>query len=240
MARPIVAAILVAVAVLLPRQAWPAGSAYVVDTAEVGEPGACKVEAWLSWAGNRDFTAPVAPACVVDVFRPIEISAQIDRSRSDDVWSTNVTPKVKTNIVPTAIGTVGLALSAHAAFDLTTRENTSIAMTVPVTLRLSEVMRININGGWQWDRILDRHYLTYGAAVDVRTPDNIFTLTAEVFGLVGAADVASVTQPRFQAGLRYRPVDMFSVDLIYGRNIMGENANWLTVATTVRFPPPAR
>jgi len=25
------------------------------------------------------------------------------------------------------------------------------------------------------------------------------------------------------------------VDLIYGRNITGENANWLTLATVVRF-----
>jgi len=47
--------------------------------------------------------------------------------------------------------------------------------------------------------------------------------------------VAGVTQPRFQAGLRWRPVDDFNVDVIYGRNIQGENANWVTVATTVRF-----
>jgi hypothetical protein len=26
--------------------------------------------------------------------------------------------------------------------------------------------------------------------------------------------------------------------VIYGRNIQGENANWLTIGTTIRFPPP--
>ena len=27
-------------------------------------------------------------------------------------------------------------------------------------------------------------------------------------------------------------------DLIYGRNITGENANWITLGTTIRFPVP--
>ena len=27
-------------------------------------------------------------------------------------------------------------------------------------------------------------------------------------------------------------------DVIYGRNIMGENANWMTIGTTIRFPVP--
>jgi hypothetical protein len=39
-----------------------AGSAYSIDTAEVGEPGNCKVESWLSWADNRDFIASLTPA----------------------------------------------------------------------------------------------------------------------------------------------------------------------------------
>ena len=43
-------------------------------------------------------------------------------------------------------------------------------------------------------------------------------------------------RPRFQLGLRFRPIDRFNVDLIYGRTITGENANWLTVASIIRFP----
>ncbi len=47
-----------------------------------------------------------------------------------------------------------------------------------------------------------------------------------------------MVKPRWQAGLRFRPVDAFSVDVIYGRNITGENANWLTFAATA--PSSAR
>ena len=76
-----------------------------------------------------------------------------------------------------------------------------------------------------------------------RTPDNVWTLTGEVFGLVGAAnddDTRGPVEPRFQLGLRYRPVDLFNIDLIYGRNLTGERANWITLATIVRFKPQDR
>jgi hypothetical protein len=61
------------------------------------------------------------------------------------------------------------------------------------------------------------------------------TFTAEVFGQSGAAEESSVIRPRFQAGLRWRPIDEFSIDVIYGRNIAGENANWITIDTVIRF-----
>ena len=61
---------------------------------------------------------------------------------------------------------------------------------------------------------------------------------AEVFGQVGdlpPAASSSVREPRMQAGLRYTPVDNIDIDLIYGRNITGEDANWITLGLNVRF-----
>lgn len=235
-ARAVVLACAVAAAATWSRHARAAGAAYAVDTADVNEPGACKVESWISAANNHDFFAATTPTCVVNMFRPVELSAQISRARADEEWSTAVLPKFKTNLVPTAIGSWGIAVSGTAAYDLITHENTALSATIPATLRLSNVVRINLNGGWQWDRIADQHYFTYGAGLDWRTPDNVWTLTAEVFGQLGARqDAIGVTEPRFQVGLRWRPVDDFNVDLIYGRNIYGENANWITLATVVRF-----
>jgi hypothetical protein len=60
-------------------------------------------------------------------------------------------------------------------------------------------------------------------------------IAGEMFGQAGVAEEPGVVQPRFQVGLRYRPVDQFNVDLIYGRNLAGERANWITLATIVRF-----
>jgi hypothetical protein len=112
-------------------------------------------------------------------------------------------------------------------------------VTVPATLRLSERMRLNLNAGWMLDRVLDAHFFTYGAGVDwiVHGP---WIVTTEVFGQSGRGDFGTIVKPRWQAGLRFRPVDAFSVDVIYGRNITGENANWLTLAATARLSPGVR
>src|SRR3954464_5003285 len=85
-------------------EARAAGAAYQVDTAEVSEVGSCKVEAWGSAASNRDAFAAVAPACVMDLYRPVEVSAQFNRLVAIDAWASGATPKLKTNLVPTAIG----------------------------------------------------------------------------------------------------------------------------------------
>src|SRR5262245_46118390 len=75
-----------------------AGGAYQVDTAEVSEPGSCKVESWVSSASNHDLIASVAPSCVVNFGRPVELSSQFSRTRADDEWGTAANPKIKTNI----------------------------------------------------------------------------------------------------------------------------------------------
>ena len=214
-----------------------ANGAYAVDAADISETGSCKVESWLSTATNTDFSAVANPSCVVDVFKPVEFSLQNIRSRSDGEWSTTLAPKAKTNIVPTGIGRLGFSFYAGGSFDAMTGENLTAFAVVPATFRLSETMRINLNGGWLWDRTVDRHYLTYGLGFDWKFTD-VLQWTIEAFGQAGVSDVPSVVWPRFQTGVRYRPNEIFSVDVIYGHNISGENANWITIGTTIRFPVP--
>jgi hypothetical protein len=227
-----------AVSAWLPsEEARAANGAYAVDAADISETGSCKVESWLSTATNTDFSAVANPSCVVDVFRPVELSLLTNRARSDGEWSTTIAPKAKTNLVPTGIGKFGFSFYAGGAFDALSGDNLAAFAVVPATYRLSETMRININGGWLWDRSADRHYLTYGFGFDWKFTD-VLQWTIEAFGQAGAADIPSVVRPRFQTGVRYRPNEIFSVDVIYGRNITGENANWITVGTTIRFPVP--
>ena len=227
----------VVAAIALHHSAYAAGTAYGVDTAEVNDPGNCKVEAWTSWADNRDGLVTANPACVVNIITPTEISAQITRARSGDDWSTSITPKAKAKLVPSSIGSFGFSLAAGASYDATSHELTSIFATIPATLRLSETVRINVNAGWLLDKTSDRHFATYGVGLDWRLTETV-TFTAETFGQAGQTepDAEATTRPRFQTGLRYRPIDRLSFDVIYGHNITGESANWITIGTTVRFP----
>ena len=217
--------------------AWAANGAYAVDSADISEVGSCKLESWISTATNTDFSLVANPSCVADVGRPVEFSLLSNRSRSDGEWSTTFQPKAKTNLVPTGVGKFGFAMYAGASFDALTGDNLTTFAVVPATYRLSETMRINLNGGWLWDRTVDRHFLLYGIGWDWKFT-HVLQLTVEAFGQAGASESPSVTRPRFQTGIRYRPNEIFSVDVILGHNITGESASWITIGSTIRFPPP--
>src|SRR6478735_6858376 len=169
-----------------------ANGAYAVDAADISEVGSCKIESWLSAATNTDFSAVANPSCAVNIFRPVELSLQTVRSRSDGDWSTTIAPKAKWNFVPTGIGKFGMSFYAAGSFDATTGENLSAFAVVPLTYRLSENMRINLNGGWLWDRMAARHYLVYGAGVDWKFTETL-QWTIEAFGQAGAELTKLVT-----------------------------------------------
>ena len=236
--RPSAAAALIAAVVVLAAasSAEAAGTAYGVDTAEVSDPGNCKIEGWLSQASNGDRVATANPACVIDLGTPTEVSIQMQRARDAGEWATSYSPKIKTKVAPTAIGSWGFAAAAGLNYDARSDEISGAFAYVPATLRLSEIVRINVNLGWQLDAGADRHFASYGLGFDWKLTETV-TLTGETFGILGNGETADETRPRFQAGLRYRPEDRYSIDLIYGHNINGEGADWITLATTVRFPP---
>ncbi len=237
---PWLAALAAAAAMIGSDRAFAAGSAYQVDTGVIGSPGSCKVDAWTSFAANsKDFFSALAPTCVIELGRPVEFSAQFSRFRSDDEWTNAILPKVKTNIVPGgAIGQWSVALAATAAYDVTARELAGFNLVVPATLRITENVRVNLNAGYLRALNPGRDLFSYGAGIDLRTADNVWTVTGEVFGVMAAVredDKRGELQPRWQLGLRWRPVDEFNIDVIYGRNLLGEVSNWITLATTVRF-----
>ncbi len=218
--------------------AFAANGAYAVDAADISDVGSCKLESWLSTAKNTDFSAVANPSCVVDLGRPVELTLQTNYARISGNYGTTLSPKIKYNIEPTGIGKFGYTFLASAGIDAQTGQNTSLLAEIPLTYRFSEITRINLNAGWFWDRTIDKHYFQYGASFDwLFAPKWSFTI--EAFGLVGAnvVDQPSTIRPRIQTGFRYRPIEIFSVDVIYGHNITGENSNWITVGTTVRFEP---
>jgi hypothetical protein len=228
----------VAMAAMLACDAPAAGGAFAVDDAAVDEPGACKIESSASFGSNRDFIGFVTPACVVSLFRPAEIGVNVVRTLQDGEWGTSLVPKAKMNILPADTGKLGLAIAGGSAFDVLTGEYTGSFVNVPVTYTLSETFKANFNGGWLYEHRKNQHFLTYGVGVEW-IPMKPFTLIAEVFGLAGRqGDTRGVTEPRFQVGIRITPIDTIDFDVIYGRNIAAENANWLTIGMNVRFPVP--
>lgn len=214
-----------------------ANGAYAVDAADISDLGSCKLESWISTATNTDFSAVANPSCVVEIGRPVELTLQTNYARMGGDLSTTLSPKLKFNIEPTGIGKWGYSFLASAGIDAQTGQTTSFLAEIPLTYRFSEVTRINLNAAVFRDAVANRSYFSYGAGFDWKFTD-LLQYTIEVYGLLGDADMPSFVRPRVQTGIRYRPNEIFSLDIIYGHNITGENANWITVGTTIRFPPP--
>lgn len=208
--------------------AQAAGGAFAVDDAGVDGPGACKVEAFASFARNDDFMGVVAPACVISLGRPLNIGVQFDRSRSGGEWGSGLALKAKTAIVPfTDDAFFGVAISGGVGFDLTARETAEWFVTVPVSIRLSKIFQVNLNIGGVRDNIEHRSFVTWGAGFELMLGER-FTLLGEVFG-------QSSGRPGAQLGLRFTPHDKVDFDIIYGRNLTGERSDWITAGVNLRF-----
>src|SRR3982074_2827849 len=115
-----------------------AKGAYAVDAADISETGSCKVESWISTATNTDFSAVANPSCVVDPFKPVELSLLTNHAKSDGEWSTSIQPKAKMNLIPTGIGKLGVSFYAGGSFDVATGEHLAAFAVIPATYRLSE------------------------------------------------------------------------------------------------------
>jgi hypothetical protein len=194
------------------------------------------VETWTSFADNHDFAGSATPACVVDFIAPVELGAQFQSLRWEGGWTTSLAPKAKVNIIPLGTGAVGVALSGGGTFDHRGGRNTGSFINVPVTFAVSEQFKINVNGGWLHGRVEALHWLIWGAGFkwNFVTP---LMLIGEVYGQTGHKDPnhPPLNHPRAQLGLRYTPADNVDLDIIYGRNITGVSANWITVGLNVRF-----
>jgi len=78
------------------------------------------------------------------------------------------------------------------------------------------------------DRHVDRHYLTYGLGFDWEIHRCLAMEPIEAFGQSRRIRYPKRSPAAISDRRSLPPNEIFSVDVIYGRNIMGENANWIT------------
>ena len=217
---------------LLP--AAPAYAGFIVDDFEIDAVGACNVESWISFASNKDFMAVTSPACVVRLGVPVEIGSKIQRTRAGGEWASNAGFSAKVTLLPLT-NSVGIGLSGEADWDLLSGASTGGNINVPVTFDLGHNLRMNVNGGWLYDTPTKVGFAIWGTSVEWSMTPKV-ALIAEIFGQASPrADPPSITEPRFQTGIRVTPISNLDVSLIYGRNLNGEHANWLTLGFNIGF-----
>jgi hypothetical protein len=208
------------------------GGAYYVDDAEIGKSGSCEIESWSSFARTGDRIAVFSPACVVDVGRPVEIGTNIVNLRSDGQEDVLATLTGKTVPIPIGRGGFGLAIASAIVYDPLNQTGSGLILNVPLTFEFNKDFRVNVNFGAQYYSGGDPHGLYGTAGVGASwTFVPHWSVISEMFALMGPGQ----TNPRFQSGLRYSPTKDIDFDVIYGRNLLGEWANWITVGLTVRI-----
>ena len=212
-----------------------AAGAYVVDDSDTADPGVCRVESWASFSERSDFVGATNPICGIPFLRPAEIGVQFGRTGLEDEWGTSAAPKLKVNLAPSGVGTLGVGIAGGFTYDFAAKEATTASAYIPVTYMPDENIRINANLGWLYDKPSDLNWLTWGASAEFKVSEGV-TLIGEVFGQTGqSVRPRSTQQPRIQTGIRFTPMESFDVDVIYGLNVSGENRNWITLGLNVRF-----
>jgi hypothetical protein len=208
------------------------GGAYYVDDAEIGKAGSCEIESWSSFAASGDRIAVFSPACVVNPDRPVEVGTNLVDLRFGGQEDVLATLTAKTILIPIGRSGFGLAIAGAIVYDPLNQTGSGLIINIPVSFEFSKQLRVNVNLGAQYYSGGDPHGLfgTAGAGVSWNFVPH-WSVISEVFALMGPGQ----TNPRFQSGLRYSPTKDIDCDLIYGRNLLGEGANWITVGLTVRI-----
>jgi hypothetical protein len=206
---------------------FAAGSAHVVDDSEVEEPGRCHVDSWAARQNRSNGSAVLSPACTSTAMPKLELSAALQRNWGSS-RDTLVGPGFKYNFLPEADG-MGLALAGSGAWSTRDGHFDNALLVVPLTLRLNQELRVNLNAGWSYTHSRGRkEQLFLGAQVEYAITSDV-SLMAEVFGRDGDPIGR-------QMGVRWTPgkgdVD---VDLLYGRRLDGTTPRTVTLGVSFRF-----
>jgi hypothetical protein len=229
---------------LAPASALAAGGAFVVDDAVVGKPGECTAQFWSQDASNHDFIAVAYPTCVVNVGKAVELGALVERSRASDIWSTLGTFTAKTNLVPIEKHQFGVGIEGGSSWNLISGTSTGGYIFVPVTFQVNDAIKINVNGGWLYDNVAKISYATWGTGFEWNFIKDQWTLIGEIFGQAGSLPAVNpgdppapraIVEPRTQLGVRFNPQKKIDIDVIWGHNITGENAQWGTLGLNLHF-----
>lgn len=204
-----------------------AGGAHVVDDADVEKAGACHLESWIIGGEGGAGLVNLSPACTRRAWPRLELGAGVQHLWGGGGSDTTAGPAMKLNLRRSDSG-VGLAAAATAAWSLGSGRLETGGLVTPLTLVLSDRVRLNLNPGWSYSRTAaNRNALVLGSQVEVQLRQDT-GLMVEVFGRdrgqVGA-----------QLGYRWTPGGgAIDVDVLAGHRVDGTTPLAVTLGLTVR------
>ena len=217
-------ALLLIIALL--SKAHAAGGAYVVDDGAINAPGECNVDAWFT-ANRHDgstHSETLSPACTFSGLPSVQWGTALSRADGE----TQANPQLKAQVLSRSSVQIAVSAGAHLALDRRHAFD-GADLNVPLTWQPVQALRLNLNAGWThaYDDGEQNHRLTWGTGVEYQTAQWL-TLIAERYGQQGGDQA-------WQAGPRVHLGELFDVDLVVGRSLIGERDQWLSTGATLRF-----
>jgi len=142
--------------------------------------------------------------CVADILQAGGIEPAHHRFRSDGDWGTNIVPQGKDPTWSRPESKVRLFVLCGRPVRCADRGKSQRICGGAATYRLSETLRINVNGGCTGTAPSTGHYLTYGLGFDWK-----FTMSCNGRSSIRPSRrirYPKRSPPRFQTGVRYRPM----------------------------------
>ena len=218
--------------VALISKAQAAGGAYVVDDGAINAPGECNVDAWYSAHRHAGSThnSSLSPACTFSAMPAVQWGAALSRAADAGKGETQISPQAKVQVLSRQdVGLeLAIAVGAHVALD---RHHglDGADLNIPLTWQPLDALRLNLNAGWShaYNDGDQQHRLTWGTGFEYQLAEKL-TLIGERYGQEGG-------EQAWQAGPRLHIGEFVDVDLLVGRSLIGDRAQWLTTGATLRF-----
>ncbi|MCC5980645.1 MAG: hypothetical protein JJU26_02885 [Oceanicaulis sp.] len=208
--------------------AFANGGPYAVDDAGIATPGKFKLEAWSSFANNGDRVYLVSPGFTLEALPFIEFELTAESRRADGEWATTFAPAAKIALRDIDEHGYGLALSIGSGHAGVIRNADTLYAVVPLSVPVNDRLNLHFNAGVERDLTENETVGVWGMAAQVMATDRL-ELIGEVFG-------AENDRPGWQAGIRPYVFDgNVALEIVYGRNLDGERADWLTLGLSFEF-----
>jgi hypothetical protein len=207
--------------------AFASGNEHVIDDAAVETPGVCHLESWATRFAPRHGLINLSPACTRKAWPNLEIGGALQHAWDNGASDTTIGPALKYTLRSEDTG-LGLGVIGAGAWNVKSGHLETASLIAPVTLKLNDRVRVNLNAGWSYGRASARRNAAfYGAQAEVGVARDV-TLMIEAFQRDGG-------KAGGQLGLRWNPGGgRMDFDLIAGRRVDGETPRAITLGLTLR------
>ena len=217
-------AVLLIACLSLPDQALAAG-AYMVDDADIVDPGSWQSESWFTHTDTGKNLGVINAMHQILPETELTLQASIDTlsGGANNLFSPQIKYRfhTKDHNGVTASMVIGTDVSLNRA------HQTNLMAYMPVTWNVNDSLDLNGNLGWLYTDSTHHHSTLWGMGGEYHVNER-YSGVGEVFG-------RSAESPGFQFGPRMEVNETVQLDLVFGHNVFSSHEQLITAGLTLNL-----